>query len=154
MNDYIRELLAGELRRRAPHVVPNPEDCYVYCLADELLAEGHETIRTFPAAELDARIRANTLKAAEDYPEDFEDDDTGGPDDDDPAECWQWFESAPANVPTTRRPIAVYAPALAAEDDDTPDAAALIASRAMALAMSSMHSPVADAVHTIRGQAA
>ncbi|AJE33702.1 hypothetical protein B842_09265 [Corynebacterium humireducens NBRC 106098 = DSM 45392] len=74
MTDYIRELLAGELRRRAPHVVTNPEDCYVYCLADELLAEGHETIRTVPADELDARIQANTLKAAEDYPEDLDDD--------------------------------------------------------------------------------
>lgn len=75
MADYIRELLAGELRRRAPHVVTNPEDFYVYCLADELLAEGHETTRTVPADELDARIRANTLKAAEDYPEDFDDED-------------------------------------------------------------------------------
>lgn len=81
MNDYVIELMAGELRRRAPHVVPNPEDCYVYCLAEELAAEGHETIRTVPTAELDARIQANTLKAAEDYPEDLddEDDDYDGP---------------------------------------------------------------------------
>ena len=72
MTDYIRELLAGELRRRAPHVVTNPEDFYVYCLADELAAEGHETTRTVPADELDARIRENTLKAAEDYPDDLD----------------------------------------------------------------------------------
>ncbi|HKM24623.1 MAG TPA: hypothetical protein VJY40_03155, partial [Corynebacterium sp.] len=72
MADYIRELLAGELRRRAPHVVTNPEDFYVYCLADELAAEGHETTRTVPADELDTRIRANTLKAAEDYPDDLD----------------------------------------------------------------------------------
>ena len=79
MTNYIADLLAGELRRRAPHVVPNPEDCYVYCLADELLAEGHETIRTVPADELDARIRANTLQGAEDSPEDVARDDEGDP---------------------------------------------------------------------------
>lgn len=64
-SDFIltRDELARGIRRRAPHVVPNPSDCYVYCLADELAAEGYSHVRE--VRNLDARIRANTLPTPE-----------------------------------------------------------------------------------------
>lgn len=54
--------LADQLRRRAPHAVPNPSDFYVYTLAAELHAAGHTSIRQLDTSDVDERIRRNTLQ--------------------------------------------------------------------------------------------
>lgn len=62
MNDTAGTIdhLADQLRRRAPHAVPNPTDFYVDTLAAELHAAGHTSIASVD--DVDEQIRRNTLQ--------------------------------------------------------------------------------------------